>query len=263
MSHNAEQIGPPMSSELSSWSVEKVLYVFYFVIWDLGRLLQASALLWALENKREYNFKDKKFETIYSDSLHLTCTEPVMVMKVWADLYNLQLKVPFKDRKQKATNGILEDCMYLKHIIPTLVKLIRVELAGEYMTYLLFIDGQSRASRKKEREEEKDKWGRILWDPAELDAPGPLLATNPSEKMRMVAMMKARRYREALDIYLRAQIDERIHVFRAKEEQASRAHKNEKAQITPAKQVEHLLHTASVPFLASQKPSTHLSTQRF
>ena len=82
MSHNAEQIGPPLSSKLLSWSVEKLLYVFYSVIWDLGRLLNASALLWPLEKKKEYNFQDRKFEEIYSDSLHLTYTEPVMVIKV-------------------------------------------------------------------------------------------------------------------------------------------------------------------------------------
>jgi hypothetical protein len=201
MSHNAEQIGPPLSSKLLSWSVEKLLYVFYSVIWDLGRLLNASALLWPLEKKKEYNYQDRKFEEIYSDSLHLTYTEPVMVIKVWSYLYNLQLKVSFEARKQKATQGILEDCMYLIEILGTLVKLIREELAGEYMTYLLFIDGQSSANRKKEREEEKDKCGRLLWDPAEfdvpvdLDAPGPLLATKPSEKMRIVAKMEAGRYR--------------------------------------------------------------------
>ena len=223
------------SSKLSSWSVEKVVYVFYSVIWDLARLLEASALLWSLEKKQVYNKlrkqKDKKIEEIYSESLHWTCTEPVLVMKVWADLYNLLLQVPYEDRIQKATQGILQDCMYLTDILPTLVQLIEVELAGKYMTYLLFFDHQSSTRRKKEREEEKDKWGRLLWDPAELDAPvdldapGPLLATNPLAKMKIMAEMQAERYREALKIYLHAQIDENTQEVEKKETEYLRTHK--------------------------------------
>jgi hypothetical protein len=212
MQHNAQHIAPPLE-ELSSWSVKKLLYVFYFVIFELGRLLQTSALLWALEKKQVYNKlrkkKDKKFEEIYSESLHWTCTEPVLVMKVWADLYNLRLQVPYEDRIQKATQGILQDCMYLTDILPTLVQLIEVELAGKYMTYLLFIDHQSSTRRKKERAD-LDVPGPL----ADLDAPGPLLVTKPFAKMRIVQEMQAQRPREALAIYLRAQIDERIDLFR-------------------------------------------------
>jgi hypothetical protein len=212
MQHNAQHIAPPLE-ELSSWSVKKLLYVFYFVIFELGRLLQTSALLWALEKKQVYNKlrkkKDKKFEEIYSESLHWTCTEPVLVMKVWADLYNLRLQVPYEDRIQKATQGILQDCMYLTDILPTLVQLIEVELAGKYMTYLLFIDHQSSTCRKKERAD-LDIPGPLT----DLDAPGPLLVTKPFAKMRIVQEMQAQRPREALAIYLRAQIDERIDLFR-------------------------------------------------
>ena len=212
MQHNAQHIAPPLE-ELSSWSVKKLLYVFYFVIFELGRLLQTSALMWALEKKQVYNKlrkkKDKKFEEIYSESLHWTCTEPVLVMKVWADLYNLRLQVPYEDRIQKATQGILQDCMYLTDILPTLVQLIEVELAGKYMTYLLFFDHQSSTRRKKERAD-LDVPGPL----ADLDAPGPLLVTKPFAKMRIVQEMQAQRPREALAIYLRAQIDERIDLFR-------------------------------------------------
>ncbi len=59
MQHNAQHIAPPLE-ELSSWSVKKLLYVFYFVIFELGRLLQTSALLWALEKKQVYNKLRKK-----------------------------------------------------------------------------------------------------------------------------------------------------------------------------------------------------------
>ena len=212
MQHNAQHIAPPLE-ELSSWSVKKLLYVFYFVVFELGRLLQTSALLWALEKKQVYNKlrkkKDKKFEEIYSESLHWTCTEPVLVMKVWADLYNLRLQVPYEDRIQKATQGILQDCMYLTDILPTLVQLIEVELAGKYMTYLLFFDHQSSTRRKKERAD-LDIPGPLT----DLDAPGPLLVTKPFAKMRIVQEMQAQRPREALAIYLRAQIDERIDLFR-------------------------------------------------
>ncbi len=130
-------------------------------------------------------------------------------MKVWADLYNLRLQVPYEDRIQKATQGILQDCMYLTDILPTLVQLIEVELAGKYMTYLLFIDHQSSTCRKKERAD-LDVPGPL----ADLDAPGPLLVTKPFAKMRIVQEMQAQRPREALAIYLRAQIDERIDLFR-------------------------------------------------
>jgi hypothetical protein len=208
------------SSELSLWTVHDLLRVFYSVIWDLARLLQTSALLSDLEDHVDPRLEandPRKTEK----RLQWVCTEPVLVMKVWSRLYNLRFNGATwvhengkAERKHtRAPQSIYDDCMYIQGNMGTLVLLIRNDLAQKYIAYLLWIDQTS---------------GYI----------------HPETKQQMLMSAEKQLYREAVGIYLLAQI------------------KNEKAQITPAKQVEHLLHTASVPFLSSQKPSTHLSTQR-
>jgi len=213
MQDNAER-PRASSSELSLWTVRDLLHVFYGVIWDLARLLQTSALLSDLEDHVDPRLEandPRKTEK----RLQWVCTEPVLVMKVWSRLYNLRFNGVYAERKQtRAPQSIYDDCMYIQGNMGTLVLLIRNDLAQKYIAYLLWIDQTS---------------GYI----------------HPETKQQMLMSAEKQLYREAVGIYLLAQI------------------KNEKAQITPAKQVEHLLHTASVPFLASQKPSTHLSTQRF
>ena len=130
------------SSELSLWTVHDLLRVFYGVIWDLARLLQTSALLSDLEDHVDPTLKaDDPRKT--EKRLQWVCTEPVLVMKVWSRLYNLQLNVPFEDRKQKAPQSILDDCMYIKDHIRTLVLLIRNDIAQKYIEYLLWLDQTS------------------------------------------------------------------------------------------------------------------------
>ena len=165
------------SSKLSSWSVEKVVYVFYSVIWDLARLLQASALLSDLEDHVDPRLEandPRKTEK----RLQWVCTEPVLVMKVWSRLYNLRFNGVYAERKQtRAPQSIYDECMYIQDNMGTLVLLIRNDLAQKYIAYLLWIDQTS---------------GYI----------------HPETKQQMLMSAEKQLYREAVGIYLLAQIVE-------------------------------------------------------
>jgi hypothetical protein len=171
------------SSELSLWNVHDLLHVFYGVIWDLARLLQASALLSDLEDHVDPRLEaDDPRKT--EKRLQWVCTEPVLVMKVWSRLYNLRFNGVYAERSQtKAQESIYEDCMYIKDNMRTLVLLIRNDLAQKYIEYLLWIDQTSTYL-------------------------GTLLATDPGAKLQMLNNVEKQKYREAVADYLLAQIVE-------------------------------------------------------
>jgi len=166
------------SSELSLWTVHDLLRVFYGVIWDLARLLQASALLSDLEDHVDPRLEaDDPRKT--EKRLQWVCTEPVLVMKVWSRLYNLRFNGVFAERSQtKAPQSIYEDCMYIKDNLPTLVLLVRNDIAQKYIEYLLCLDQTS----------------------------GYLTTTNPTGMWWISHKAKEQKYREAVGDYLREEI---------------------------------------------------------
>ena len=141
-----------------------------------------SALLSDLEDHVDSSLQARDPREV-ENRLQWVCTEPVLVMKVWSRLYNLRFNGGYAERSQTiAPQDIYEDCMYILHNIPTLVLLIRQDLAQKYIEYLLCIDdaGSYRT----------------------------LLATNPSAKTLMLNSVQLKNYREAVGIYLLAQIVE-------------------------------------------------------
>ena len=179
MQDNAER-PRASSSELSLWTVRDLLHVFYGVIWDLARLLQTSALLSDLEDHVDPRLEandPRKTEK----RLQWVCTESVLVMKVWSRLYNLRFNGVYAERKQtRAPQSIYDDCMYIQDNMGTLVLLIRNDVAQKYIEYLLWLEQTS----------------------------GYLQTTNPVVKWRILKKVKDQQYREAVGIYLLAQIVE-------------------------------------------------------
>ncbi len=152
------------------------------MIWDLARLLQTSALLSDLEGHVDSSLQARDPREV-ENRLQWVCTEPVLVMKVWSRLYNLRFNGGYAERSQTlAPQDIYEDCMYILHNMQTLVLLIRQDLAQKYIEYLLCIDdaGSYRT----------------------------LLATNPRAKTMMLNSVELKNYRQAVGIYLLAQIAE-------------------------------------------------------
>jgi hypothetical protein len=64
-------------------------------------------------------------------------------MKLWSDLYQLRLKVPYGDRQQFAPPQLFENCMDTYNRLGTLALLIEPPLAKNYMDYILFIDANT------------------------------------------------------------------------------------------------------------------------
>jgi hypothetical protein len=119
-------------------TVQDLLNVYYAPFWDLARLCGASAVERDLDPAKAR--KDPEAIGGREHTWHWCCTEPVQLMKLWSDLYQLRLKVPYGDRKQFAPPQLFDDCRSVYDMLETLTLLIEPGLAKLYMDYILFID---------------------------------------------------------------------------------------------------------------------------
>lgn len=110
-------------------TVDNLLKVFYEPFWDMARLLQASATERDLDPARAKHdaFGNKEH------TWHWCCTEPVLLMKVWSDLYQLRFHVPYADRQRFAPPQLFENCMDVYSRLGTLALLIDSTLAKRYV----------------------------------------------------------------------------------------------------------------------------------
>ncbi len=119
-------------------TVQDLLNVYYAPIWDLARLCEASAV------KRDLDPAEARMDPEAigdrEHTWHWCCTEPVQLMKLWSDLYQLRLKVPYGDRQQFAPPQLFDDCRSVYDMLETLTLLIEPRLAKLYMDSILFID---------------------------------------------------------------------------------------------------------------------------
>ena len=121
--------------------VQDILTVFYAPIWDMVRLCEASAVERDLDPSKAR--KDLKAIGDREHTWHWCCTEPNQLMKLWSDLYQLRLKVPYGDRQQFAPPQLFENCRETHRTLGTLALLIEPPLAKQYMDYILFIDANT------------------------------------------------------------------------------------------------------------------------
>jgi hypothetical protein len=128
---------------LSRVTVKDMLRVFYAPIWDLARLCQASAVERDLDPTRALFDPNSIAPVDLEHTWSWCCTEPVILMKLWSELYNLRLAVSYERRQQLAPQELLDSCKYVYSILGTLAQLINSRMAKEYMDYLLFIDANT------------------------------------------------------------------------------------------------------------------------
>lgn len=119
-------------------TVQDLLNVYYAPFWDLARLCEASAEERDLDPAKAR--KDPEAIGGREHTWHWCCTEPVQLMKLWSDLYQLRMKVPYGDRQQFAPPQLFDDCLSVYDRLGTLTLLIEPRLAKMYMDYILFID---------------------------------------------------------------------------------------------------------------------------
>jgi hypothetical protein len=122
-----------------SITIQDMLKVYYAPIWDLARLCQASAVERDLDPTRALYDPNSIDPVDLEHTWSWCCTEPVLLMKLWSDLYELRLAVSYKRRQQLAPQELLDSCKYVYSRLGTLAQLINPRLAKEYMDYLLFI----------------------------------------------------------------------------------------------------------------------------
>jgi len=119
-------------------TVQDLLNVYYAPFWDLARLCEASAVERDLDPAKART--DPEAIGGREHTWHWCCTEPVQLMKLWSDLYQLRLKAPYGDRQQFAPPQLFDDCLSVYDMLGTLTLLIEPRLAKRYMYYILFID---------------------------------------------------------------------------------------------------------------------------
>ena len=128
---------------LSRVTVKDMLRVFYAPIWDLARLCQASAVEHDLDPDRALFDPNSIAPVDLEHTWSWCCTEPVLLMKLWSQLYELRLAVSYERRQNLAPQELLESCKYVYSTLGTLAQLINSRLAKEYMDYILFIDANT------------------------------------------------------------------------------------------------------------------------
>ena len=119
-------------------TVQDLLNVYYAPFWDLARLCEASAVERDLDPAKART--DPESIGGREHTWHWCCTEPVQLMKLWSDLYQLRLKAPYGDRQQFAPPQLFDDCLSVYDMLGTLTLLIEPRLAKLYMYYILFIE---------------------------------------------------------------------------------------------------------------------------
>ena len=124
-------------------TVKDLLRVFYAPIWDLARLCQASAVERDLDPTRALYDPNSIDPVDLEHTWSWCCTEPVILMKLWSELYNLRLAVSYERRQQLAPQELLDSCKYVYSILGTLAQLINSRMVKQYMDYLLFIDANT------------------------------------------------------------------------------------------------------------------------
>jgi hypothetical protein len=134
-------------ANLTRQTVSDLLRVFYAPIWELMRLSQASAVERDLD-PAQASF-DPRSVGNREHTWHWCCNEPVVLMKLRTDLYELRLEVPYERRQQLAPQELLDSCKYVYSILGTLAHLINSRLAKEYMDYILFLDTHNTYYRGK------------------------------------------------------------------------------------------------------------------
>ena len=164
-------------------TVKDMLRVFYAPIWDLARLCQASAVERDLDPDRAL-FDPNSIDPVdLEHTWSWCCTEPVILMKLWSELYNLRLAVSYERRQQLAPQELLDSCKYVYSILGTLAQLINSRLAKEYMDYILFIDANTYYR-------------------------GQILSKDESTADAIRALCEQGSYSQAVATYIKARIDE-------------------------------------------------------
>jgi len=88
----------------------------------MARLLEASAVERDLDPAKAKN--DPHAIGGREHTWHFCCTEPMQLMKLWADLYQLRLDVPHGDRQQAAPPKLIENCKAVYDMLENLALLI-------------------------------------------------------------------------------------------------------------------------------------------
>lgn len=125
-------------------TVKKLLQAFYDPVWDMARLLEASAVERDLDPAKAKN--DPHAIGGREHTWHFCCTEPMQLMKVWADLYQLRLDVAYGDRQQAAPPKLIENCKAVYDMLENLALLIEPHWAKRYMDYMFLISTHSDAT---------------------------------------------------------------------------------------------------------------------
>lgn len=171
-----------------SMTVQDMLNVYYAPTWDLARLCEASAVDHELDPakaREDPNAIGEKSDVwgMREHTWHWCCTEPMQLMKVWSDLYQLRLAVPYGERQQLAPPKLFQDCLAVYERLDTSAQLIHPHLAKQYMDYILFIDDNTYYR-------------------------GQILSRNPIMSAHIKLLCADGMHRQAVAAYIRARIDE-------------------------------------------------------
>jgi len=122
--------GAPAGGAPAGVSVEQLLCAFYQPVFDLARLVQASAVEASLDAGADV--------AEGRDRWRLCCELPTLLEKLWADLYELRRGVPAGARRARAAPAALvEGCLHVHARLDEAAAAVEAGLAARFVGRLV------------------------------------------------------------------------------------------------------------------------------